>query len=123
MNKKALLALGIAIFAMVGCEKPSGNKGVISRDNISTKTEHGSTYTERIETYKGTDGTPVKVIFTQSDKSDFITFENNGTRIQAFATDKKDNGKIYENNNLNVRVNGDSIILRQGGQMIEMVRE
>lgn len=117
MRKKVLLPL--LVFTIVSCKKSSENKGVISENNTTIKTN----YTERIETYKGTDGTSVKVIFTQSDKGNFITFENNGTRIQVFETDKEENGKIYENNNLNVRVNGDSIILRQNGQIIEMVRE
>lgn len=124
MNKKMLIILGISfVLASIACDSSSGNKGIVSEDKMAVKNTHEKEYTERVETYKGVDGTPVKVTFTKSEKSDFITFENAGTRIQVFATDKEENGKTYENNDLKVRVKGDSIILRQGGQIIEMVRE
>lgn len=124
MNKKVLIMLGVSfVLASIGCESSSGNKGIVLEDKVAVESTHETKYTERVEIYKGTDDTPVKVTFTKSEANDFITFENAGARIQVFATNEEDNGRIYKNNDLKVRVKGDSIILRQGMQVIEMVRE
>lgn len=121
--KKRVLAISslILVLAMVNCKENIGNKGIIEKDN-TTKIDHGKKYTEETATYKGTDGTSVKVIFTQSANNDFITFENGKTRIQVFG--KEENGeKFYENNNLKVFVKGDSIIMHQNKNIIEMVKD
>lgn len=121
--KKRILAISslVLVLAVFSCKENTGNKGIIEKDN-TTKIDHGKKYTEETTTYKGTDGTSVKVIFTQSANNDFITFENGKTRIQVFA--KEENGeKFYENNNLKVFVKGDSIIMHQNKNIIEMVKE
>lgn len=121
--KKRIFAISslVLVLAIVSCKENTGNKGIIEKDN-TTKIDHSKKYTEETATYKGTDGTSVKVIFTQSANNDFITFENGKTRIQVFA--KEENGeKFYENNNLKVFVKGDSIIMHQNKNIIEMVKE
>lgn len=108
----------IIISVAVGCHPSEGDKRLVGEDKITS-----GQYTERKLTYKGTDGTPVRVTFTKSDKHDFMTLENPGKRIQLFATDQEEKGKIYRNRNLSARVTQDSIILTQGDQIIEMVKE
>ena len=72
--------------------------------------------------YKATDGTPVKVIFDYEPGTSDVEISSNG---KTFKLDKvKSDGKItlYEKGDMKATVKGDSMLLHQGQNIIELVK-
>lgn len=132
------ITLGILFFSAVlsSCSK-EGNKNVIKTDgdgtvladngkvdeNISYNTDvNGKKMVRTNYVYKATDGSQVKVIFDYEPGTSDVEISSNG---KTFKLDKiKSDGKVttYEKGDMKATVKGDSLILHQGNNIIELVK-
>lgn len=137
MLKKNLI-IALLPIAIISCKK-EGNKNVIKKDSTITtevladngEVDHNINYNvdingnKTIKTdyiYKATDGTLVKVKFNYDKSNNTITITNNN---KTFILDKvKSDGKetVYEKDGMNINIKGDSLILKQGNNVIELVK-
>ena len=137
MIKKSIT---ISLFSLLICScKQEGNKGIIENDNkteVQTIADNGQPdqnigYNTDINgkktvktdyVYQATDKTLVKVKFDYSKDKGSVSITNNN---KTFTLDKvTSDGKEtkYENQGMEVTVKGDSLILKQGGNIIELVK-
>lgn len=138
MKKNILLISAVFGLEILNACKDSGNKNIIVKEEINTtvSTENGktnsattSTRTEMLDgkkyeieefTYKATDGTPAKVMFSKTDGHEFLTIESGKSRLQLNKNaDKKD---TYELGDATAVVKGDSLIIAQKDNVIELVK-
>lgn len=134
MRKLILPFFAISVI-FLSCGK-SGNKNVLKTEdntiladngkvdqNVSYNTDvNGKKMVRTNFQYKATDGTPVKVIFDYEPGTSDVEISSNG---KTFKLDKvKSDGKItlYEKGDMKATVKGDSIILHQGQNIIELVK-
>lgn len=132
------LVLATLIFtALLGSCGKGGNKNIIKKDtegsvladngkvdeNISYNTDvNGKKVIRTNYQYKATDGSPVKVIFDYETGTSDVEISSNG---KTFKLDKiKSDGKVttYEKGDMKATVKGDSLILHQGKNIIELVK-
>ena len=136
MKKNILIISALGLFTLNSCKNDGGNKNVISKEETNTtvsaengKTDSSSTRTEILDgkkyeineyTYKATDGTPAKVLFSKADGHEFITISRGDTRIQLNKVEGK--GENYELGDVKASVKGDSLIITQKDTVIELVK-
>lgn len=138
MKKNILMISVVSTLVILNACKDSGNKNIIVKEDVNTtiSTENGktdsvttSTRTEMLDgkkyeieefTYKATDGTPAKVMFSKTNGHEFVTIESGKSRLQLNKNaDKKD---TYELGDATAVVKGDSLILTQKDNVIELVK-
>lgn len=134
MTRKILL-ITLFIVIVQSCRK-EGNKNVLKAEDNTILADNGKpdenvTYNTDVNgkktprnnyQYKATDGTPVKVTFDYEPGTSDVEISSNG---KTFILDKvKSDGKVtlYEKGDMKATVKGDSLILHQGKNIIELVK-
>lgn len=134
---KKILAVCVISTLMISCKK-EGNKGVLKSDSANTEiladngavdstiaynTSVNGTKTVKTDfVYKATDGTLVKVIFNYDPKSRNVSITNNNKTFVLDKTEAKPNETTYEKEDMKATVKGDSLIIHQGDNIIELKR-
>ncbi len=136
MKKGIFAAAAITVFLFTGCKKSeNGNKsvlqsdrsGVILADNgkvdstIHYETDiNGKKYVKTDYVYKATDGSLAKVVFNYDEKT--ISVRSNNKTFILNKVESKGNETVYEKMDMKATVKGDSLILDQGNNIIELVK-
>lgn len=139
MKKRLVLSIGILVISLSSCKKSEeGNKGIIKSDYANTEIladngEKDSTIAyntdingnKSIKTdyvYKATDGTLVKVVFNYNPESRNVSITNNKKTFVLDKSEAKVNETIYKKDDMTATVKGDSLIIHQGKNIIELVK-
>lgn len=139
MKKALILSIGILTLSLSSCKKSKeGNKGIIKSDseNIEVLADNGAidstiAYNTDINgnksiktdyVYKATDGTLVKVVFNYDPKSRNVSITNNKKTFVLDKSEAKVNETIYQKDDMKATVKGDSLIIHQGENIIELVK-
>jgi len=135
MKKGLFAAAAIIALSFTGCKKSeSGNKSVLKSDytaqtvndsitdpNIQYETDvNGKKYIKTDFVYKATDGSLAKVVFDYKEKT--MSIRSNNKTFILNKVDSKDNESVYEKMDMKATVKGDSLILDQGSNIIELVK-
>lgn len=135
MIKKIILASLLSIF-MISCKK-DGNKGVVKAgeetpilaDNgkpdstISYKTDvDGNKSVKTDFVYKATDGSLANVVFNYDPEKRSVSITSNNKTFILDKTEAKTNETTYEKADMKATVKGDSLIIHQGDNVIELVK-
>ncbi len=136
MKKVLLTATAAIVVSLTSCKKSeNGNKsvlkseesGVILADNgkvdstIHYETDvNGKKYLKTNYVYKATDGSLVKVVFNYDEKT--MSVRSNNKTFILNKVESKGNETIYEKMDMKATVKGDSLILDQGDNIIELVK-
>ncbi|MFC7346771.1 hypothetical protein ACFQO9_08610 [Chryseobacterium zhengzhouense] len=134
---KKIMAVCLLSSLVIACKK-EGNKGVVKTDSANTEilADNGAvdstiTYntsvngTKTVKTdfvYKATDGTLVKVIFNYDPEKRSVSITNNNKTFVLDKTEAKTNETTYEKEDMKATVKGDSLIIHQGDNIIELKR-
>lgn len=134
---KKIMAVCLFSSLVIACKK-EGNKGVVKTDSANTEilADNGAvdstiTYntsvngTKTVKTdfvYKATDGTLVKVIFNYDPEKRSVSITNNNKTFVLDKTEAKTNETTYEKEDMKATVKGDSLIIHQGDNIIELKR-
>ncbi|UOE38478.1 hypothetical protein [Chryseobacterium oryzae] len=137
--KKVINISMIALFTItfVSCKK-EGNKAVIKKDNsqetvLADNGEVDSTVgyntdikgNKSIKTdyvYQATDGSPVKVIFDYNPDDRNVSIRSNNKTFILKKAEAKPNETVYEKEDMKATVKGDSLVIRQGDNVIQLVK-
>ncbi|MCX8532098.1 hypothetical protein [Chryseobacterium luquanense] len=139
MKKGLILSIGILTLSLSSCKKSEeGNKGIIKADSANTQVlaDNGAidstiAYNTDINgnksiktdyVYKATDGTLVKVVFNYDPKSRNVSITNNKKTFVLDKSEAKVNETIYQKDDMKATVKGDSLIIHQGENIIELVK-
>lgn len=139
MKKGLILSIGILTLSLSSCKKSEeGNKGIIKSDSSNTEVlaDNGAidstiAYNTDINgnksiktdyVYKATDGTLVKVVFNYDPKSRNVSITNNKKTFVLDKSEAKVNETIYQKDDMKATVKGDSLIIHQGENIIELVK-
>ncbi|REC49112.1 hypothetical protein [Chryseobacterium pennipullorum] len=141
MKKNILALAAILSLTVISCKKSeSGNKSIIKTDSTETLvtdtngkidsiSESSSTVDvngKKIEktdfVYKATDGTLVKVVFKNDPKESTVAITSNKKTFTLPKIESKGNETIYKKDDMTARVQGDSLHLEQGNNIIELKR-
>lgn len=125
-----------AVSFVASCSKQeSGNKAVVAADGtpivLADNGERDNTVTYRTDVegkktikndviYKATDNTLVKVIFDYTPEKRTISIRNNNKTFILDKVSAKPNETVYEKEDIKATVKGDSIIINQGKNIIEL---
>lgn len=136
MKKGLFAACAVITLLFTGCKKSeSGNKSVLKSDdtaqvmsdsatadpNIQYETDvNGKKYIKTDFVYKATDGSLAKVVFDYKEKT--MSIRSNNKTFILNKVDSKGNESIYEKMDMKATVKGDSLILDQGSNIIELVK-
>jgi hypothetical protein len=136
MKKGIFIAVAMISLLLIGCKKSeSGNKSVLKSDNsgviladngkvdstVQYQTDvNGKKYVKTDYVYKATDGSLVKVVFNYEEKTMSVR-SNNKTFILS-KVESKGNETTYEKMDMKATVKGDSLILDQGNNIIQLVK-
>ncbi|AZA58977.1 hypothetical protein [Chryseobacterium shandongense] len=136
MKKVLLTATAAIVVSLTSCKKSeNGNKsvlkseesGVILADNgkvdstIHYETDvNGKKYLKTNYVYKATDGSLVKVVFNYDEET--MSVRSNNKTFILNKVESKGNETIYEKMDMKATVKGDSLILDQGDNIIELVK-
>ena len=136
MKKGILIAASFVALSLIGCKKnESGNKGVVKSDSseqiLADNGKIDSTIGYNVDVngkktiktdyvYKATDGTLVKVVFNYDPKESAVSITNNKKTFTLDKVESKGNETIYEKDEMKASVKGDSLILHQGNNIIEL---
>lgn len=136
MKKGILIAAAFVAFSVVSCKKnESGNKGVVKSDSpeqiLADNGKIDSTIGYNVDVngkktiktdyvYKATDGTLVKVVFNYNPKESSVSITNNKKTFILDKVESKGNETIYEKDEMKASVKGDSLIIHQGNNIIEL---
>lgn len=135
--KKGLWGVAAVIaLSFTGCKKSeSGNKNVLKSDstaqimndngaadpNIQYETDvNGKKYIKTDFVYKATDGSLAKVVFDYKEKT--MSIRSNNKTFILNRVDSKGNEAVYEKMDMKATVKGDSLILDQDNNIIELVK-
>jgi uncharacterized lipoprotein YehR (DUF1307 family) len=102
MKNQIIIIVAISGLLCTQCNKTTENKEVISS-----------------QTYRGTDGTRAKVTFTDNSDRSYITIESNNKKVEIL----KKSPDLYENESMKALVKGDSVIVTQGKNVIQLVKD
>ena len=102
MKYKIVILTIFSFLSFTQCNKKVENKEIITS-----------------QTYRGTDGTRAKVTFTDNSDRSYITIESNNKKVEIL---KKSPG-YYENETMKANVKGDSLIVTQGSNVIQLVKD
>ncbi|NMR36073.1 hypothetical protein HIO71_17985 [Chryseobacterium aquaticum] len=139
MKKGILIAASFVAISLISCKKnESGNKGIIKGDSseqvvLADNGKVDSTIGYNVDVngkktiktdyvYKATDGTLVKVVYNYDPKESNVSITSNK---KTFILDKKESTgteTTYEKDEMKATVKGDSLILHQGNNIIELVK-
>ncbi|KQK27399.1 hypothetical protein [Chryseobacterium aquaticum] len=139
MKKGILIAASFVATSLISCKKnESGNKGIIKGDSseqvvLADNGKVDSTIGYNVDVngkktiktdyvYKATDGTLVKVVYNYDPKESNVSITSNK---KTFILDKKESTgteTTYEKDEMKATVKGDSLILHQGNNIIELVK-
>lgn len=139
MKKGILIATTSVALSLINCRKnESGNKGIVKGDSseqiiLADNGKVDSTIGYNVDVngkktiktdyvYKATDGSLVKVVYNYDPKESNVSITSNK---KTFVLDKvKSTGTetIYEKAEMKATVKGDSLILHQGDNIIELVK-
>ncbi|MGO4708634.1 hypothetical protein AB4Y90_05840 [Chryseobacterium sp. 2TAF14] len=139
MKKLLILSIGILMVSLSSCKKSEErNKGIIKSDSANTEilADNGAidstiaynvsvNGTKTVKTdfvYQATDGSPVKVVFNYDPNNRTISIRNNNKTFILDKTEAKPNQTTYEKEDMKAVVKGDSLILHQGENIIELVK-
>ncbi|WP_332453934.1 hypothetical protein [Chryseobacterium aquaticum] len=139
MKKGILIAASFVATSLISCKKnESGNKGIVKGDSseqvvLADNGKVDSTIGYNVDVngkktiktdyvYKATDGTLVKVVYNYDPKESNVSITSNK---KTFILDKKESTgteTTYEKDEMKATVKGDSLILHQGNNIIELVK-
>ncbi|MFC0427810.1 MULTISPECIES: hypothetical protein [Chryseobacterium] len=139
MKKELILSIGILMFSLSSCKKSTeGNKGIIKADSANTEilADNGAVDStiayntdingkKSIKTdyvYKATDKSLVKVVFNYDPKNRTVSITNNNKTFVLEKSEAKVNETIYKKDDMTATVKGDSLIIHQGNNIIELER-
>lgn len=139
MKKELILSIGILMFSLSSCKKSEeGNKGIIKADSANTVilADNGAidstiAYNTDINgkksiktdyVYKATDKSLVKVVFNYDPKNRTVSITNNNKTFVLEKSEAKVNETIYKKDDMTATVKGDSLIIHQGKNIIELER-
>lgn len=123
--------------SVVAACKKDGNKGVVKSDKettiladngnvdstISYKTDvDGNKSIKTDFVYKATDGTLVNVVYNYDPENRNVTITSNNKTFILDKTEAKTNETTYEKADMKATVKGDSLIIHQGDNIIELVK-
>lgn len=135
MKKGFFAVAAIIALSFTACKKSeSGNKSVLKSDNtaqtvndsitdpnIQYETDvNGKKYIKTDFVYKATDGSLAKVVFDYKEKT--MSIRSNNKTFILNKVDSKGNESVYEKMDMKATVKGDSLILDQGSNIIELVK-
>jgi hypothetical protein len=135
--KKALVIAGSAlILSTVSCKKnEEGNKAVLKTDQsgavladngkvdstIQYETDvNGKKYVKTDYVYKATDGSLAKVVFNYEEKT--MSVRSNNKTFILNKVESKGTETVYEKMDMKAMVKGDSLLLDQGNNVIQLVK-
>lgn len=136
MKKGLWGVVTVIALSFTGCKKSeTGNKAVLQSDgteqsmtdsgkadpNIQYETDvNGKKYVKTDFVYKATDGSLAKVVFDYNEKT--MSIRSNNKTFILNKVDSKGNEAVYEKMDMKATVKGDSLILDQGDNIIELVK-
>ncbi|SMP19582.1 hypothetical protein [Chryseobacterium profundimaris] len=135
MKKGLFAAAAIIALSFTACKKSeSGNKSVLKSDNTAQTVNdsitdpnlqyetdvNGKKYIKTDFVYKATDGSLAKVVFDYKEKT--MSIRSNNKTFILNKVDSKGNESVYEKMDMKATVKGDSLILDQGSNIIELVK-
>ncbi|MHA6696916.1 hypothetical protein [Chryseobacterium sp. A301] len=125
--KSKLLLLALPAVLLFSCSKTEGNKGIVvadSQDTISTTAVDSVNLSYTMEPgtfrYVAFDGSNTNVTFATENGGNTITLKSNQLTLTVPQVDSKDNEAIYKDHDIEIRAFGDSIVLDQGDNVIEL---
>lgn len=134
---KKIIAVCMLSSLVIACKK-EGNKGVVKSDTTNTEilADNGTVDstiaynvsvngTKTVKTdfvYQAIDGSPVKVVFNYDPNNRTVSIRNNNKTFVLDKTEAKPNQTTYEKEDMKAVVKGDSLILHQGENIIELVK-
>lgn len=139
MKKELVIAASFLVLSLVSCKKnESGNKGIVKTEAseqvvLADDGKADSTIAYNVDVngkkmlktdyvYKATDGTLVKVVFDYNPEKRTLKVTNNNKTFVLEKTEAKTNETIYEKADMKATVKGDSLIIHQGDNIIELVK-
>lgn len=139
MKKSILIAASFLAISLVGCKKnESGNKGIVKTENseqtvLADDGKADSTIAYNVDVngkktiktdyvYKATDGTLVKVVYDYNPEKRTLKVTNNNKTFVLEKSEAKTNETTYEKADMKATVKGDSLIIHQGDNIIELVK-
>lgn len=137
MKKELILSMGILALSLSSCKKSEeGNKGIIKTDSANTEilADNGAidstiAYNTDINgkksvktdyVYKATDKSLVKVVFNYDPKNRTVSITNNNKTFVLEKSEAKVHETIYKKDDMTATVKGDSLIIHQGNNIIEL---
>jgi hypothetical protein len=135
--KKALVIAGSAlILSTVSCKKnKEGNKAVLKKDQsgavladngkVDSTIQYeadvnGKKYVKTDYVYKATDGSLAKVVFNYEEKT--MSVRSNNKTFILNKVESKGAETVYEKMDMKATVKGDSLLLDQGNNVIQLVK-
>lgn len=139
MKKSILIAASFLAVSLTGCKKnESGNKGIVKTENseqtvLADDGKADSTIAYNVDVngkktiktdyvYKATDGTLVKVVYDYNPEKRTLKVTNNNKTFVLEKSEAKTNETTYEKADMKATVKGDSLIIHQGDNIIELVK-
>lgn len=136
MKKGILIAVAMISLSLVSCKKnETGNKNVLKSDSsgvvltddgkadptVQYETDvNGKKYVKTDYVYKATDGSLAKVMFNYVEKT--MSIRSNNKTFILNKVKSEGNEAVYEKMDMKATVKGDSLILDQGNNIIQLVK-
>ena len=135
MKKGILTAILMSILSLSSCKKNEGNKNVLKSDHsgsiladngkidstIHYETDvNGKKYIKTDYVYKASDKSLVKVVFNYEENT--MSIRSNNKTFILNKIESKGNETTYEKMDMKATVKGDSLILDQGNNIIQLVK-
>lgn len=124
MKRNIIISSVCISILLLSCAKESGNNNVISEHkDYSTSLELASLRnqgTEKTYRYVAEDGSSALATFVETPKGNYISIKSNNKTINVKETESTPTKTIYDENTVNVRVEGDSLVITQGNAIINL---
>lgn len=124
--KNGFFSLVLIGFIVSSCGKEYGNKGTmphissvenLSSINLAAYREQGTEETLR---YVAEDGSNALATFVKTPKGNYISIRSNNKTINVKEKEVTSEKTIYEENTVNIKVEGDSLIITQDNAIIAL---
>lgn len=139
MKSKIIFAATCAALALMSCKKTeSGNKGVVEEapapkeiltdvggpdSTVAYKTDIQGEKTIKTDfVYKATDKSLVKVVFDYNPEKRTVSITNNNKTFVLEKSEARTHETVYKKDDMTATVKGDSLIIHQGENIIELVK-
>lgn len=138
MKKGILIVASFIALSLTSCKKnESGNKGIVKSDstetiladngqvdsNIGYNTDvNGKKSIKTDYVYKATDGTLVKVVYNYDPNESNVSITSNKKTFILDKVESTGTETTYEKAEMKATVKGDSLILHQGDNIIQLVK-